>query len=274
MLPRRAFAKKHFEVVGLRTESREAPALIVAPLGLQAQAERFLDVLLAFRCLHPGMASIANSRCQVPMDLSKHTCHGWGQLANQIPPPHYDARSRFRQGLVVAFEKLPRKLAPAEQTISGLQGTIEIQRLSKIASLHGKHGPIEGAPPLRSRGLGQAQIIGTKNHNSRALQGLRIAPNCFSVQSRTLLSNRDLHPKRPIEATQRNASFDLRPLPSPPNQIPDAVCPERSKRDGVVSRFEEVALALSVLSKKNGHALAEREFLLGKVPPAPDSYVS
>jgi hypothetical protein len=31
---------------------------------------------------------------------------------------------------------------------------------------------------------------------------------------------------------------------------------------------------LSVLSKKNGHALAEREFLLGKVPPAPDSYVS
>jgi hypothetical protein len=89
---------------------------------------------LALRSFDPGMAAIANPGWQISVDLSKDTGYHGSELANQATPPHHDARTSSSQSFIVAFEQLARRLAPSKQAVSGLQRSLEVERLAKIGT--------------------------------------------------------------------------------------------------------------------------------------------
>jgi len=274
MLSRRTVSQEHFQVVCLRTETSEAPTLVVSTLRLETCTQCILNLPLALSRLDPGVTSIVNPSWQVPMDFSKHDRHRLSELSNQLSSTHHHPRTRSSKGFVVAFEQLSRKLAPSKQSVPGFQGAVEVNRLPKIGPLNGEHRSIHCPSPLRRCCLGQTQVIGSENHDPRSLQRLRIAPNGLAVQGDALFADSNFHSKSPVQAAQGDPRFDLRLLPPPANKIAGAARSERAKSDGVVRCFQKVALPLAVPPEKHGNSLAERKTLFDKVPPAPDAYVS
>ncbi len=101
--------KKNLHIVGLRSEAGKASSFVLRSPFPKSHPKSLPN--LRFRCclLHPRMASIAQGRLSIPVDLGKRRRECRSQRSRDLAPAKNNPRARYRQSLVVTLQQLTWK---------------------------------------------------------------------------------------------------------------------------------------------------------------------
>ena len=158
----------------------------------------------------------------------------------------------------------------AEERVAAPQHLLERLSLAVVAAFHVEHRQVDEPPPRRRRRPRQQQVLGHEQHDAAAAPAP--PPRCEPACRPGAPSGRRRPPPAPAGAA--GSPGRSRPAAAParrraPRWTRSSAWrrAERSQRRQVVHRLDDVGLALAVVARQHGQALAQGQEQRREVPP-------